>query len=350
MMRQKKDQKKNTGLIHFLMVILFDILILAVAGPVFAQPEPPMMKFVSPKHAILLDELVQKHRFDIEYLRPLFEAVIIRPDIIEKLDRPAEKVFPYFEYKKRFLEEKLVARGVLYFQENHSLLMKAENDYGVSKEVIAAILGIETRFGEPGIEKYRAWDVYNTGYALYPRREAFFKAELIAFLTLCKEEGLDPLSIKSSYAGAMGVPQFIPSSFLKFAMDGDGDQKRNLWSSKPDIYASVAHYLNRSGWKMGGTIRLPVKFSGNPIEAQKLVDAGIRETITVARATGMGVEVQQSLGGEELVSFALYKPEDGKELFLGLFNNFRVITSYNFSVNYAMVVTELSEILGGSKR
>lgn len=342
-------QKKDTGLIHFLMVILFDTLILAVAVPLFAQPEPPILKFVSPKHAILLEELVQKHRFDIEYLRPLFEDIVIRPDIIEKLDRPAEKL-PYYDYKKRFLEEKLIAKGILYFQENRAQLTKAEDDYGVSKEVIAAILGIETRFGEPGIEKYRAWDVYNTGYALYPRREAFFKAELIAFLALCKEEGLDPLSIKSSYAGALGVPQFMPSSFLKFAMDGDGDQKRNLWSSKPDIYASVANYLNRSGWKMGGMIRLPAKFSGNPIDAQKLVDAGIRETITIARATGIGVEGQPSLSGEELVSFALYKPEEGKELFLALFNNFRVITSYNFSLNYAMVVTELSEIFAGLKR
>jgi membrane-bound lytic murein transglycosylase B len=331
---------------HYLFLFLTTLLF--YPANLFSQPEPPTIKFVSPKHASLLEELVQKHGFDIEYLRPLFEAIVIRPDIIEKLDRPAEKL-AYYDYKKRFLEEKLVAKGILYFQENLPQLMKAETDYDVSKEVIAAILGIETRFGEPGIEKYRAWDVYNTGYVLYPRREAFFKAELIAFLTLCKEEGLDPLSIKSSYAGAVGVPQFMPSSFLKFAMDGDGDQKRNLWSSKADIYASVAHYLNRSGWKMGGMVRLPVKISGNPIDAQKAMEAGIRETLMASRARAIGIDIPESVPKEELVSFALYKPEEGTDLFLALFNNFRVITSYNFSVNYAMVVTELSEIFAKSK-
>ena len=334
--------KKDIILCCFLIALLFYPVI------AFSQPETPIIKLISPKHAVLLEELVQKHGFDIEYLRPLFEAIVIRPDIIEKFERPAEKL-PYYEYRKRFLEEKLIARGIAYFQENQSQLMKAEEAYGVPKEIIAAILGIETRFGEPGIEKYRAWDVYNTSYALYTRREAFYKAELIAFLTLCKEEGLNPLSINSSYAGAMGVPQFMPSSFLKFSVDGDGDQKRDLWSSKADIYASVAHYLKRSGWKMGGIVRLPVKISGSPVDAQKAIDAGIKDTITVARATTIGIDFPESVGKEELVSFATYKPEEGKEVFVALFNNFRVITSYNFSVSYAMVVTELSEIFTRSK-
>jgi len=328
--------------------LLFAVLTTLLFCPVmvFSQPpssDAPTMKFISPKHANLLEELVQKYRFDIDFLRPLFENIIIRPEIIEKFERPAEKL-PYYEYKKRFLEEKLVARGIQYYQENLSLLMKAEEDYGVSKEIIAAILGIETRFGEHGIEKYRAWDVYNTAYALYPRREAFYKAELIAFLTLCKEEGLNPLAINGSYAGAMGVPQFMPSSFLKYAVDGNGDQKRDLWSSKEDIYASVANYLKAFGFRKGGMVRLPVKISGNPADAQKAMEAGIRETLTVAYAAKIGIEIPEWVGKEELVSFAPYKPEDGKELFLALFNNFRVITSYNYSVNYALVVTELSEI------
>jgi membrane-bound lytic murein transglycosylase B len=334
----------------FILSIFFSLAITTGVVPLFAQTDPPIMKFISPKHASLFEELVEKHRFDSEYLRPLFEAIVIRPDIIEKLDRPAEKQLAYYDYKKRFLEEKLVAKGIAYYRENQVLLTAVEKEYEVSKEVITAILGIETRFGEPGIEKYRAWDVYNTGYALYPRREAFFKSELIAFLALCKEENLDPLSIKSSYAGALGVPQFMPSSFLKFAMDGDGDQKRNLWSSKADIYASVAHYLKRAGWKMGGIVRLPAKFSGNPMDIQKVIDAGVRDTMTVTRATEIGIEISESIDKKELVSFALYKPEEGKDLFVGLFNNFRAIISYNASVNYAMVVTELSEILGKSKK
>mgnify|MGYP001615622805 CR=1 FL=1 len=318
-------------------IILFPSLILS-------QTEVLPMKFISTKHAKLLEELVEKQNFDIDFLRPLFEAVVIRAEIIDKFEKPAEKL-PYYDYQKRFLENKLIERGKNYFQENQAALSQVEEDYGVSKEVIAAILGIETRFGEPGIEKYRVWDVLNTAYALYPRREAFYKSELIAFLTLCKEEGLNPLTINSSYAGAMGIPQFMPSSFLKFSVDGNGDRKRDLWSSREDIYASVANYLKQAGWEKDGPTYLPVKITGSPAEAQKLLEAGIRETMSVARASEMGIEIPESVSRDAKVSFAMYEPEKGKDVFIALFTNFRVITAYNFSVNYALVVSELSERL-----
>jgi membrane-bound lytic murein transglycosylase B len=302
----------------------------------------PTVKMVSPKYGPLLEELAKKG-FDVEQLLPLFEEVVIRPEIIDKFERPPEKL-SYYEYRKRFLDKgDLIGKGVAYIEQNRALLERVETEWAIPKEVITAILGVETRFGEPGVEKYRVWDVLNTAYILYPRREAFYRDELIAFLTLCKEEELDPLSIRSSYAGAMGVPQFMPSSFLKFAIDDDGDLKRNLWSSRPDIYASVASYFKQAGWKKGGVIRLPAKIAGNPIEAQKLVESGIRETLSVSRATKMGIELPEGVNKEEAVSFISYKPEEGKEVFLALFDNFRVITRYNFSVNYALLVTELSE-------
>jgi len=229
--------------------------------------------------------------------------------------------------------------------ENRTLLQKVEEEWGVSKEIIAAVLGIETRFGQPGIEPYRVWDVLNTAYLLYPRREAFYKGELIAFLTLCLEEKLDPLTIRSSYAGAMGVPQFIPTSFLKFAVDGDGDQKRNLWSSKHDIYASVANYFKQAGWKQGELIRVPAKIVGSPGAIQKEIEGGIQETMSVAQAVEMGIELPESVNRQSNVSFNAYKPEADKDRFIALFDNFRVITRYNASFNYAMVVTDLSEWL-----
>ncbi len=305
----------------------------------------PTVKLISPKYGPLIEELTKKG-FDPEFLAPLFDAVILRPEIIEKFEKPAEKL-TYYEYKKRFLDKSkgdLVAKGLAYLEENRELLERVETEWDLPKEIILAILGVETRFGQPGIEKYQAWDIYNTGYILFTRREAFYKEELISFLILCQEEGLDPLSIKSSYAGAIGIPQFMPSSVLKFAVDSDGDQKRDLWSSKEDIYASVAAYLNRAGWKKGGITHLPAKITGSPTDIQKLVEAGIRETLPVSRAIKMGIELPESVSKEEAVSFAFYKPEEGEERLIALFNNFRVITRYNFSVSYALLITELAEL------
>jgi membrane-bound lytic murein transglycosylase B len=329
--------------------ILYALLLSAPSGFCAAEADNPTMKFVSPKHKELIKELIQQHGFSAQFLTPLFQDVFILQDILEKFDRPPERRLRYFEYRKLFLSDAFIAGGHLYFEKNWPLLDEVQARYGVPKEIIAAILGIETRFGQPGIEPYRAWDVLNTAYALYSRREAFYKGELIAFLKLCREEGIDPLSVRSSYAGAIGVPQFMPSSFLKYAVDHDGDKKRNLWSSNGDIYASVANYLKEAGWKKDGPILLPVKISGNLIDIQKVVDAGIKEVIPAEAAMNMGIDMPISVRPDEPVSFVSYDPQDGHSLFVSLFDNFRAITRYNISVNYALVVTELSEILARGK-
>ncbi len=346
-------QLESVGLLrkrNFLTVTLICALSVFSSALLLAQTnDSPVMKFVSPEHKSLIKELIQTHGFDEKYLMPLFNEVVILPEVIPKAERPPEKQFHYYEYRDLFLKEGFLDRGYAYFEQNLPLLQKAEEKYGVPKQIIAAILGVETRFGTPGIEKYRAWDILNTSYALHTRRRDFYKGEIIAFLKLCREEGLDPLSIKSSYAGAMGVPQFMPSSILTYAVDADLDGKRNLWSSNEDIYFSVANYLMRNGWKKDGPIYIPVKVSGNPADIQKAVEGGIYKTVPASDAAKTGIEMPEWVSQTEIVSFVYYKPESGKDLFIALFDNFRAITRYNISVNYALVVTEVSELLSKGK-
>ncbi|MFQ5543641.1 MAG: lytic murein transglycosylase [Nitrospiria bacterium] len=294
-----------------------------------------------PKYQALLKELAKKYTFEPKDLETLFKRVVFQGEIIHKFNRPSESL-PFYKYRKIFLKKNMFEGGHKFINKNKVLLKKIEAAYGVEHEVISSILGVETRFGKPGIEKYRAFDILNTAYFLYPRREAFYRAEIIAFLRLCREENLDPFSIKSSYAGAFGVPQFIPSSFLRYSVDFDGDGKRDLWQSKGDIFASVANYLKTFGWKPGQLTYLPARIMRDSAEVQSALKRGFRKTMPVVKAMEMGIEIPPPAKGNDLVSFAFYEPKPGEQALLALFENFRALTRYNVSVNYALTIVHLS--------
>ncbi len=310
---------------------------LIAQGAVSVSPDDP-------KYVALIEILFRKYQFDKAALRALLSQAILKPEIIEIFDRPPEKL-PYYEYRKRFITDALIRRGRDYLQEHSGLLQKVEHEFGVQKEVICGILGIETKFGQPGLERYRAFDVLNTGYALYARREAFYRDELISFLLLCREEGRDPLALRSSYAGAMGVPQFMPSSLQKYAIDYDGDGKRNLWDSHLDIFASVANYLKTFGWTREGRTYLPARVARDGPATQTLLGRGVRHTVSVEDAAQTGIQVEGAVPRTEEAAFASYQPEAGTSRLLALFGNFRALLSYNFSVNYALTVIALSDSL-----
>jgi len=299
-----------------------------------------------PKYKALMRELARSHRFDPADLDAIFKKVVFQHEIIKKFKRPAERL-PYYKYQGRFINDPLILKGQVYLQKNGPLLQAVEEKFQVEKEVISSILGIETKFGQPGIERYRAFDILNTAFALYTRRETFYRNELIAFLLLCREEGIDPFSVKSSYAGAFGVPQFIPSSFRRYAVDFDGDGKRDLWKSKGDIFASVANYLKKFGWRRNERTHLPVQIKDDSKELRAMVRRGIRKTVLAGKAKRMGIRFSEPVSDETEVSFAYYEPEKGKKSLLALLNNFRTITRYNFSVNYALVVIHLSRSILG---
>lgn len=335
---------RNCFLKYLLSALLLAAVSLSFESSLYAADGPDTVPLNDPKYQSLIKELTEKHNFKKEELNAVFNQVVFQKDIIEKFERPAEHL-PFYQYRKIFIKDDMIERGRAYLAEHRQLLSEVEAAYGVEKEIIASILGVETRFGLPGIEKYRAFDVLNTAYFLYPRREDFYRGEIIAFLQLSRKEGIDPFSVKSSYAGAFGVPQFIPSSFLKYAVDFDKDGKTDLWNSKPDIFASVANYLKTFGWEKGALLYLPSQIYKDSPELQEVLNRGYRKTIPVAEAIKMEVEIPFPAKGDDLVSFSYFEPNPGEKGLLGLFGNFRAITRYNTSVHYALVVVHLSRRL-----
>ena len=217
-------------------------------------------------------------------------------------------------------------------------LARAEADYGVSASIIVAIIGVETYYGQRA-GRTRVLDSLATLGFRYRRRAAFFRGELEQFLVLCHDEGLDPLAVRGSYAGAMGIPQFIPSSYRRYAVDFDGDHVRNLLTSDADAIGSVANYLARHGWKRGASIAVPAHVSGN--RASTLVDRGLRPGTAIGEMERLGVTADGPVDGSALASLIELEGKKAPEYWIG-FENFYVITRYNHSPLYAMAVTQLA--------
>ncbi len=284
-------------------------------------------------------EMEQKHGFDKTKLEALLTATAFRDDIIKAITRPAESK-PWHEYRPIFLKPGRIEGGVKFWEENEALLKQVEEKYGVPAEIIVAIIGVETRYGNH-TGRYRVLDSLATLAFGYPKRAKFFRRELEEFLLLSREEQVDPTQAMGSYAGAMGKPQFISSSYRVYAVDHDGDGHRNLWDSNADIIGSVANYFQRHGWQPGGDITLQVTGGS---ELQKYVDAGMKPSIKVADLLASGLQPVSSEppAPESLSSLIKLDAGDRDEYWLGL-HNFYVITRYNHSNLYAMAAYQLSQ-------
>ncbi|MEW8561499.1 MAG: lytic murein transglycosylase B, partial [Candidatus Thiodiazotropha sp.] len=236
--------------------------------------------------------------------------------------------------------------GVEFWRQNEALLASVSKQYGVPAEIIVAIVGVETRYGKH-TGRYRVLDALTTLAFGYPKRSDFFRRELEQFLLLTREEGVDRDSAMGSYAGAMGMPQFISSSYRRYAVDHDGDGRRDLWNSKADIIASVASYFKTHGWKPNQPITL---LTNGGEGLQTFVDAGMKPSIKLGKLLAKGV---RPLNGEtpaadSLTSLVKLDAGDKDEFWLGL-HNFYVITRYNHSNLYAMAVYQLSQQIHAAK-
>jgi len=271
-----------------------------------------------PEAKTLINELVNEHGFDESFVKDVLLNAEKKQKIIDSISKPAEFTWTWDRYKKLFIEEKRIKNGKLFINENLTTLQKAEKEFGVPKEVITAIIGVETRYGK--IQgNYRVIDSLLTLGFDYPRRSKFFRKELVSFFLLTRENELDILNIKGSYAGAMGYGQFISSSYRAYAIDYDGDGNADLFNSVDDAIGSVANYLYIHGWKREGEIVYET-FPNNVRKVFKPSD-GLSKFIPL--------------------SFN----EDGKDInFIGD-DNFIAITKYNISHFYAMAVYYLSEEL-----
>lgn len=286
-----------------------------------------------------INELVSKHNFDKSELNQLFANVKLKHNVVKAMKRPAEKM-PWYRYKQLFVFDAQVTLGVQFWKQHERALARSSAKFGVAPEVIVAIIGVESRYGTT-LGRYRIMDSLTTLMLLYPRRSNFFRQEMREFLLLTKEEGLDPLTIKGSYAGAMGVPQFIASSYRHYAIDFNGDNKRDLISQPVDAIGSVANYLKKHKWKPNELIASEVKLSGNA-SPEKAVTKGLKTGTSVAQLRKHGVKPTSEVSKETRVGLVELEGEQGKIYRLG-FDNFYVITKYNRSTLYAMAVYELSQ-------
>lgn len=314
------------------------LTLLALAGGIpAAQADSALLQ--RPEVQAFITERVQQDGFTREALEKLFADVTPRANIVAVMDKPSTSR-PFYQFRPNFINERLIAGGVRFWAEHAGTLARAEREYGVPPEVVVAILGIESGFGR-NIGSFRVADALTTLAFDYPRRADYFRGELVEFLRLAREEGWDALSFKSSYAGAMGWPQFMPSSFRKWAVDFDGDGHRDIWNNPVDVIGSVAHYFQEHGWRRGDDVLVPADVAQGP-QVDALVADKFKLHYTVAELRAMGVTPRGDVAdGVEAVLFPLEVAAGDTRYWLGL-NNFYVITRYNRSTLYAMVVHELS--------
>ncbi|MEJ2276115.1 MAG: lytic murein transglycosylase B [Woeseiaceae bacterium] len=261
-----------------------------------------------PEVAAFIDDMVQKHEFSRDALTATLGKAQVRESIIEKISTPAEKKLTWGEYRKIFITPERIGAGATFWRENREMLERIHRETGVPVDMIVGIIGVETYFGRI-TGKDRVLDALVTLAFDYPRRAKFFRSELEHFLVLAREEGLDATEPLGSYAGAMGRPQFMPSSFRAYAVDATGDGKRDIWNNWADVAGSVANYFVEHGWRPG-------------------------EEVVAQAATDLPLDSDGQL--------LAYEGDDGPEYWVG-FHNFFVITRYNRSTMYALAAWQLGQ-------
>ena len=327
----------NRNLTTLLFGLLAGLLPLSAAaqqGTAFSD-QPEVQEFIVSMH--------EQHGFDSSHLRRQFAAIEPNATVL-RLMRPAatpSKQRSWQRYRERFVNGRREAGGQRFWQENGATLQRAEAIYGVPAEVIVAIIGVETEYGN-NMGNFNVLEALATLAFHYPRRAEFFRNELEQFLLLARENGVSPLEIDGSYAGAMGIPQFMPSSQRRYAVDFDGDNRIDLRRSAADAIGSVARYLQQHGWQKGAPVAVPARVNGDPTA---LIDAGIKPALTVKELLAYGVFAAADDDAERPAALIdLVTPGKETEYWLG-FDNFYVITRYNRSSFYAMSVFQLAELL-----
>jgi peptidoglycan lytic transglycosylase B len=287
-----------------------------------------------------LTELAKQHGFKRQALVKLFKDAEHKQSIIDAISRPAEKVKPWSEYREIFLTDTRINEGIAFWRANASALARAHEQYAVPPEIVVAIIGVETRYGR-NAGSYRVLDALTTLAFDYPPRSTFFKSELTQFLLLAREEGVDPRSLTGSYAGAMGYGQFIPSSFRNYAVDFDGDGRRDIWSNPTDAIGSVANYFRRHGWTADGQVVEPAMVT--TAQADAVANESLNLLYTVGQLRALGTTVA---GVPDAAEAGLYRLDGsaGPEYWVGL-HNFYVITRYNRSTMYALAVHQLGQAI-----
>jgi membrane-bound lytic murein transglycosylase B len=298
----------------------------------------------SPEVAAFIDEMVSTHDFDRDGLREVLGQAEIKQSIIKKISTPAERTLTWGEYRKIFITKERIKAGTDFWQENRAMLERINRETGVSIEMIVGIIGVETYFGRI-TGKDRVLDALATLAFEYPRRAKFFRNELVQFLILAREEELDATQPMGSYAGAMGRPQFMPSSFRAYAVDATGDGKRDIWNNWADVAGSVANYFLEHGWRASEEVTARATLNGQWKGAVPEPANTLKAGDTIESLSKKGVVFSTGLCADSTAELLTYKGADGTEHWVG-FHNFFVITKYNRSVMYALAAFQLGQEIG----
>ena len=285
-------------------------------------------------------QVAREHGFEQQALHAVLAGARYRQDIIDKISRPAEKAWTWARYRRLLVDPGRVRKGLEFWQVHEAALRRAAAEYGVAPQIVVAILGVETRYGEV-MGDFRVLDALATLGFDYPPRADFFRGQLTELLLLAREEGKDPGALLGSYAGAMGFGQFIPSSFRDFAVDFDGDGLRDIWTNPTDAIGSIANYFARHGWQGAGHVAIRVPQPERVADAEQLANRGLEPSLGPAQLRELGIAANGLTPQEKAALFRL-EGEHGIEYWLGL-HDFYVITRYNRSHMYALAVFQLSE-------
>ena len=317
-----------------------------------------------PEAQDIIETLVEEHGFDRSYVIQILKMAKKQERILESMSSPAEFTWTWDRYKKLFLEEKRIINGKKFISENSALFDRVENEFGVPREIITSILGVETRYGKIK-GNYRVLDSLATLGFDFPRRSKFFKSELVQFFILTRENNFNIESVQGSYAGAMGYGQFISSSYRAYAIDYDGDGYADLFNSVPDAVASIANYLKKHGWKRGGAIVKKVQLNtvNKTYNYQKNLNKyiplqyteGLEEEYVIKEGDSLlSVAISNDLELQQLITLNNIKDKNiikigqtillskPKDLYFIGDDNFIAITKYNRSHFYAKAVYDLS--------
>jgi membrane-bound lytic murein transglycosylase B len=318
--------------------IILASLLLVAASPVPADEAVDEAAFRS-AIAEFKQEVGARHGFSAETLELWFADVELQQPILDAISRPAERVRPWHEYRQIFITDRRIDGGVEFWLEHREELDRIAADYGVPAQMIVAIIGVETLYGRI-TGRWRVLDALSTLAFAYPPRAAFFRRELEQFLLLSREERIEPRATLGSYAGAMGPPQFIPSSYRAYAVDGNGSGRRDLFHDWSDVLASVANYFKVHGWRDGEPVvqQATTRSDWHGTHPQHSLEL----TSTLGELAAGGYVFAADRPADTPAMMVRLDGSDGDELWVG-YHNFRVITRYNRSLMYALAVHQLSE-------
>ncbi|MFN7445611.1 MAG: lytic murein transglycosylase B [Curvibacter sp.] len=365
-------KRSPTSRLHWLVLLL---CLLASLVPAQANPAKPRLKRVQdsapqliegsgppyasrPEAMALADEIARQHGLDAKWVRRTLGKARFVPQVARLIvPPPVTSPRNWLQYRSRFLETERIQAGLAFWDTHRELLERASASYGVPAEIIIGIVGVETYYGRH-LGRYRVIEALATLALDFPSehpravaRTAFFRAELGEFLKQQHQAGLDPFKVRGSYAGAMGIPQFMPSSWARYAVDFDGDGRVDLGASPADAIGSVAHYFKAFNWKPGMPTHYPVDFDYERLDMQALLAPDIRPTFPVeqleARGVLLGTDARQHVGPLALIE--LQNGEYSPSYVAGT-ENFYVVTRYNWSSYYALAVIELGQAVAAARQ